>query len=344
MSIEFRCSQCSQLLRVPDNSAGKNARCPKCQALMVVPVAVAIVQSVAPASSPPTLPPAAEPPPPFQTSYQPPPPPPPVSDPPKFAPPPVSDFPKFAPQPAVNPYLSPAASPQQYAPAHSYHYDIERPGLPWENEPRTLGCYMRTASVIVGSPSRAFSIMRRHGDLGSPMLYAMFGYGLPFAILTALVVAVLIIGLLVFAIAEGGKNAGATGVVGGVSFVVLILVVAYGAFSILLEATLGNLIRAAIIHVLLMIVGGARQSYETTFRVLSFSQGAILWSLFIPIPIVNILIWMIWSIVLLIIGLSRSHEITAGKAALAVMLPIVICGGLYGAMMLLAIGGALTQK
>jgi uncharacterized membrane protein len=37
MPIEFNCTQCSQLLRVPDNSAGKSARCPKCQALMVVP-------------------------------------------------------------------------------------------------------------------------------------------------------------------------------------------------------------------------------------------------------------------------------------------------------------------
>src|SRR4030095_14090459 len=37
MPIEFRCSQCNQLLRVPDDSAGKAARCPKCQALMTVP-------------------------------------------------------------------------------------------------------------------------------------------------------------------------------------------------------------------------------------------------------------------------------------------------------------------
>jgi hypothetical protein len=39
MPIEFRCGQCNQLLRVPDDSAGKNARCPKCQALMTVPAA-----------------------------------------------------------------------------------------------------------------------------------------------------------------------------------------------------------------------------------------------------------------------------------------------------------------
>jgi len=39
MAIEFRCSQCNQLLRVSDASAGKNARCPKCQTLMTVPAA-----------------------------------------------------------------------------------------------------------------------------------------------------------------------------------------------------------------------------------------------------------------------------------------------------------------
>jgi phage FluMu protein Com len=37
MTIEFRCSQCNQLLRVPETAAGKNARCPKCQSLMTVP-------------------------------------------------------------------------------------------------------------------------------------------------------------------------------------------------------------------------------------------------------------------------------------------------------------------
>jgi hypothetical protein len=57
MPIEFRCNQCGQLLRVPDNSAGKSARCPKCQSLMTVPgeaVAIAPLASSAvgaPASS-----------------------------------------------------------------------------------------------------------------------------------------------------------------------------------------------------------------------------------------------------------------------------------------------------
>ncbi len=59
MAIEFRCSQCNQLLHVPDESVGKNARCPKCQALMTVPAASQPMVPPAGAVtsfSPPTLP------------------------------------------------------------------------------------------------------------------------------------------------------------------------------------------------------------------------------------------------------------------------------------------------
>ncbi len=40
MSIEFRCSQCEKLLRVPDESAGKQAKCPECGALSSVPASM----------------------------------------------------------------------------------------------------------------------------------------------------------------------------------------------------------------------------------------------------------------------------------------------------------------
>ena len=43
MPIEFRCSQCGQLLRVPETATGKSARCPKCQALMTVPGVATVV-------------------------------------------------------------------------------------------------------------------------------------------------------------------------------------------------------------------------------------------------------------------------------------------------------------
>ncbi len=38
MSIEFPCANCGQLLRTPDESAGKHARCPRCQQVSPVPL------------------------------------------------------------------------------------------------------------------------------------------------------------------------------------------------------------------------------------------------------------------------------------------------------------------
>lgn len=37
MTIEFRCSQCQSLLRIPDTAAGKQVRCPKCSAVVHAP-------------------------------------------------------------------------------------------------------------------------------------------------------------------------------------------------------------------------------------------------------------------------------------------------------------------
>lgn len=37
MPIEFRCRECDNLLRTPDNSVGKTGRCPSCKATMVIP-------------------------------------------------------------------------------------------------------------------------------------------------------------------------------------------------------------------------------------------------------------------------------------------------------------------
>ncbi len=54
MPIELRCPGCDRLLRVPDDSAGKSARCPMCSTMMPVPTAPA------PASSTPQQPPSPQ--------------------------------------------------------------------------------------------------------------------------------------------------------------------------------------------------------------------------------------------------------------------------------------------
>ena len=139
MSIEFRCSQCSQLLRVPDESAGKSARCPKCQALMTIPAASpskappsGAVTSYSPPlpSSPPAPPtplPPANPfaggglPPPPQSPYAQPPhpqtayPQPPYPQPPPPKPPSNPFTEAGAPPPSLNPYASSSIPTSSYS-------------------------------------------------------------------------------------------------------------------------------------------------------------------------------------------------------------------------------------
>jgi len=334
MSIEFRCSQCNQLLRVSDASAGKNARCPKCQTLMTVPAAG--TSAPAPLSTPvlePPLPPQFNPPPaeskdPFAFlnsggggggGVAPPPPPKPAGNP--FG---DAQSPRPFGGPAVgsvNPYASPSAYAGYTPPTD---FAGQRIGLPWESEPRTLGCWFRTLGVILGSPSRAFSIMRQSGGLGTPILYNMYGLGMPMLVVGLLVVAfLLIMALLIGANGNGNNAAAGVGILlGGVFFVAFFLVV-YVAFA----ATAGNLIAAGIWHLFLMMCGGARQSYETTFRVTSFVYGSLAWLSFIPY--IGGFIMLIWMVVLLIIGFAKAHEIPTGKAALAVLLPFGLCIGAY---------------
>lgn len=48
MAIEFICPTCQQQLRVPDTAAGKNAKCPKCASILVVPAAKEELSPLAP--------------------------------------------------------------------------------------------------------------------------------------------------------------------------------------------------------------------------------------------------------------------------------------------------------
>src|SRR5207247_9249188 len=84
------------------------------------------------------------------------------------------------------------------------------------------------------------------------------------------------------------------------------------AFIILLPllVVIGLFIGSAIVHLCLMIVGGANQPFETTFRVLAFSQGST--GPLQMIPLCGSLIAGIWALVINCIGLARAHESETG--------------------------------
>jgi hypothetical protein len=324
MTIEFRCSQCNQLLRVPDTSAGKNARCPKCAALMQVPSGGSFG-----AAAPPPLPASTG----GMPSFGAPPPPPPPSSNEPFAflkddagqaagsapAPPKSPFGEPAGgTPNVNPYASPAGGYAFQPAAVPYG---GRPGLPWEVKPQNFGTWWETTKLCLTQPTHAFSIMRQYGGMGQPMMFCAWGLGL--GVLGQMIWYVPLIALIgVFAGAQGrgGPDGGEIAMMIGMQ---VISQVVTGVFTVAIGATLGLLIGAAIGHVCLMIVGGARHGFETTLRVIGYAQGSTAW--LNVIPFVGGLIAFVWLIVLEIIGFAHAHEISTGKAVMAVLLPMIVC-------------------
>jgi len=72
-------------------------------------------------------------------------------------------------------------------------------------------------------------------------------------------------------------------------------------------------------HVCLMVVKGAKNGFEATFRVTAYSQAAHLWGL---IPFVGGFIGAIWFLVVQIIGLREIHEISYFKVIVAMLLAL----------------------
>ena len=168
--------------------------------------------------------------------------------------------------------------------------------------------------------------MKREGGLGEPLIYALIGGCLGGVVSLLFSLGLQSVG---FFADRHDTFAAMTGMgVGSAAFIFLVPV-----FIII-----GLFIGSAIVHVCLMIVGGANQSFETTFRVIAFSQGST--GPLQMIPICGGLIAGVWALVCNCIGLARAHETDTGRAVLAVFLPLIVCcgGGLLIALMFGGIG------
>ena len=83
---------------------------------------------------------------------------------------------------------------------------------------------------------------------------------------------------------------------------------------------IGLFIGAGLFHLCSSPSAAATRGFEATFRVAAFSQAA---SIFNIIPGCGGLIGLVYTLVLLVIGLSEAHQISRGKAAAAVLVPFV---------------------
>jgi hypothetical protein len=237
----------------------------------------------------------------------------------------ASDIAAAAPASGVPPPQTPTP-PTAIAPAAGSPSTAPRSGLPWD-ERHTKGffsAFIETLQMVLTRPGEAFTAMRREGGLGEPLIYALIGGTL------GTVVGLFYRFALQSVFAGFGRTDALNHLLGGAALILVMII------SPLL-VVIGTFIVSAILHLCLMIVGGARQSFETTFRVVCFSGGSV--NPLQLIPICGGLIAFVWGLVLYCIGLARSHEIETGRAVIAVLLPLIVCCG--GGFLLLMMFGAL---
>src|SRR4029077_776391 len=239
---------------------------------------------------------------------------------------PLSQFPEFggAAAPAVPP-VQPGAAPTSTTVA-------ARTGLPWEHrrERGFFNAFIETLTTVLTRPAEAFSVMKREGGLGEPLIYALIG-----GCLGGIVSALFSLGFQSIGLFADKNNSLAAMTGMGIGFGMIILVP--------LVIVIVLFIWSGLAHLCLMIFGGANQSFETTFRVLAFSQGSA--GPLQIIPLCGGLISFVWTVVCNCIGLARAQETDTGRAVLAVLSPLIVCcGGLLIAFMFLGALGAWTAS
>ncbi|BBB32809.1 hypothetical protein TTHT_1292 [Thermotomaculum hydrothermale] len=95
-----------------------------------------------------------------------------------------------------------------------------------------------------------------------------------------------------------------------------------GIFLIPIGVIIGLFIMAGIYHLLLMIVNGAKNGFESTVNVVAYTSAVMLFAI---VPFCGGLLGWIYRIILNIMGLAEVHETTTGKATFAVLLPYIFC-------------------
>jgi hypothetical protein len=236
---------------------------------------------------------------------------------------PLSHFPEFAGTAA------PAVPPVQNGGIPMSTPASPRIGLPWEHrqERGFFNAFIQTLSMVLTRPTEAFSVMKRDGGFGEPLIYALIG-----GCIGGIVAFLFSLGFHSLGFLTDRNNNSLAAMAG--------MGIGSAAMMILLPLfiVIGLFIGSAIVHLCLMMVGGANQSFETTFRVLAFSQGSA--GPLQIIPVCGGLISGVWAVVCNCIGLARAHETDTGRAVLAIFLPLIVCcgGGLLLALMFGAMG------
>ena len=206
--------------------------------------------------------------------------------------------------------------------------------IPWEDPARASSFerLVETVKMLATRPNEAFTGMPTTGGIGSPLIYAIVVGWISIAV--AVVWNTLLQGMWIPFMGSGEEAAVAAMFTGawavGMVFLAPIFVI------------IGVFITAAILHLMLMIVGGANNGFEATVRVVCYTQTAQLANI---VPLCGGIVALVWQIILFVVGFATAHRTTQGKAILAVVLPVVLCCAFMAALMFMGVlAGVATSR
>ncbi len=200
----------------------------------------------------------------------------------------------------------------------------ERTGPAWEHreEQGTFAAAVATVKGVLLKPAETFTTMKREGGLRSPMTYTLLlgciggFFGILYQVISKVGMARLELNKTPgFEFLPGIEN------LSNPTIIVIGLIVF--AIFLPLMLLLTSFIHAGILHLSLMICGGAKQPFETTYRVCCYCSGST--SILQVVPVCGPLAAGIWGLVIACIGVAKAHEIDTGRAVIAILLPTLLC-------------------
>ncbi|MEO6847542.1 MAG: YIP1 family protein [Chthoniobacterales bacterium] len=193
----------------------------------------------------------------------------------------------------------------------------------WErrSEIGVFSALAETIKQIFANPSATFAHMKRDGGYWGPLSFLLL-VGIPSYIFAVVCITVAQMSIL----AGSGESQ-------------VILRKIYPDKGSIIHMMLTNMllspltitatafIGAAVIHLFLMISGGARESLKTTFRIYCYVNGAACVLQFIPLC--GMYIYFIGAFILLCIALRVTHGTDSWRAVFAVVVPVIFAGIIF---------------
>lgn len=193
-----------------------------------------------------------------------------------------------------------------------------------------VGALVETVRQVLTQPAPVFSAMPKEAGFGNPLLYSVLLSWVGF-------VASCIYQYVYMRVDPASFEESFQGVTDTIFLSALVATVMFMPLVLIAAAFIG----AAIMHFFLWMLGGARYSYQTTFRVLCYSQGSTAVLQFIPIC--GGLFYSVWYLYCSVVGLAKAHDTDVWRVVVAVLLPAVLfCGGMIALVTVLA-GYAIMQ-